>query len=284
MRSFLVIVTFLLFVLSACTKEVKMDYPSAEKQLVVEGYIESGRYPVVYLTKSSPYFEKIDSSNVVKLIASVAKVSISDGKETEVLTLRYAKNIFPPYYYEGTDIRGEIGKTYTITVELEGKTYTSTTTLLEPVSLQKISFVKTTNNKLQNFLSLNFLDPKGVKNCYRVYTKRIGKDPNYVPCYLSTFNDYGFDGQEFNFEVIRSYSSVVQTDNGRYFVKGDSVMVKFCTIDEQQHNYWKSVETQIAISANPFGLSSSDPLTLINGGALGVWAGLSSKYYSIKID
>ena len=284
MRSFLVIVTFLLFVLSACTKEVKMDYPSAEKQLVVEGYIESGRYPVVYLTKSSPYFEKIDSSNVVKLIASVAKVSISDGKETEVLTLRYAKNIFPPYYYEGTDIRGEIGKTYTITVELEGKTYTSTTTLLEPVSLQKISFVKTTNNKLQNFLSLNFLDPKGVKNCYRIYTKRIGKDPNYVPCYLSTFNDYGFDGQEFNFEVIRSYSSVVQTDNGRYFVKGDSVMVKFCTIDEQQHNYWKSVETQIAISANPFGLSSSDPLTLINGGALGVWAGLSSKYYSIKID
>ena len=284
MRSFLVIVTFLLFVLSACTKEVKMDYPSAEKQLVVEGYIESGRYPVVYLTKSSPYFEKIDSSNVVKLIASVAKVSISDGKETEVLTLRYAKNIFPPYYYEGTDIRGEIGKTYTITVELEGKTYTSTTTLLEPVSLQKISLVKTTNNKLQNFLSLNFLDPKGVKNCYRVYTKRIGKDPNYVPCYLSTFNDYGFDGQEFNFEVIRSYSSVVQTDNGRYFVKGDSVMVKFCTIDEQQHNYWKSVETQIAISANPFGLSSSDPLTLINGGALGVWAGLSSKYYSIKID
>ena len=284
MRSFLVIVTFLLFVLSACTKEVKMDYPSAEKQLVVEGYIESGRYPVVYLTKSSPYFEKIDSSNVVKLIASVAKVSISDGKETEVLTLRYAKNIFPPYYYEGPDIRGEIGKTYTITVELEGKTYTSNTTLLEPVSLQKISFVKTTNNKLQNFLSLNFLDPKGVKNCYRVYTKRIGKDPNYVPCYLSTFNDYGFDGQEFNFEVIRSYSSVVQTDNGRYFVKGDSVMVKFCTIDEQQHNYWKSVETQIAISANPFGLSSSDPLTLINGGALGVWAGLSSKYYSIKID
>jgi hypothetical protein len=261
-----------------------MDYPSSEKQLVVEGYIESGRYPVVYLTKSSPYFEKIDSSNVAKLIASVAKVSISDGEETEVLTLRYSKNIFPPYYYEGTDIRGKIGKSYTITVELEGKTYTSTTTLLEPVSLQKISFIKTTNNNEQNFLSLNFLDPKGVKNCYRVYTKRIGKDSDFIPCYLSTFNDYGFDGQEFNFEVIRSYSSVKQADNERYFVKGDSVMVKFCTIDDEQHNYWKSVETQIAISANPFGFSSSEPLTLIKGGALGVWAGLSSKYYSIKID
>ena len=283
MHNFLVILTFLLFVLSACTKEVKMDYPSAEKKLVVEGYIEPGRYPVVYLTKSSPYFEKIDSSNIMKLIASVAKVSISDGEETEVLTLRYDKDIFPPFFYEGTDIRGVIGKSYTVTVELEGKTYTSTTKLMEPVSLQKISFVKTTNNEEQNFLSLNFLDPKGEKNCYRVYTKRIGKDPDYVPCYLSTFNDYGFDGQEFNYEVIRSYSAIVQTDNGRYFVKGDSVMVKFCTIDEQQHNYWKSVETQIAISANPFGLSSSDPLTLIKGGALGVWAGLSSKYYSIKI-
>jgi hypothetical protein len=284
MRSLLVIWILILFVLGACTKEVEMDYPATEKQLVVEGYIEPGRYPVVYLTKSSPYFEKIDSSNVMKLIASVAKVSISNGEQTEVLTLRYAKDIFPPYYFEGTEIRGELGKSYTITIELEGRTYTSTTTLTDQVSLQKISFVKTTKNDEQNFLSLKFLDPKGVKNCYRVYTKRIGKDPDFVPCYLSTFNDYGFDGQEFNFEVIRSYSPVIQTDNGRYFVKGDSIMVKFCTIDERQHNYWKSVETQIAISANPFGLSSSDPLSLINGGALGVWAGLSSKYYSIKID
>lgn len=284
MRNLLVLSIITLFFLSACVKEVKMEYPVVNKQLVVEGYIEPGKYPVVYLTKSSPYFEKIDSSNVRNLIASVAKVTVSNGEKSEVLTLRYAKNIFPPYFYEGTEIRGEVGKTYTVTIELGGKTYTSTTTLVEPVPLQKISFVKTTNNEKQNFLSLNFLDPKGEKNCYRVYTKRIGKDPDYVPCYLSTFNDYGFDGQEFNFEVIRSYSSIIQTDNGRYFIKGDSVLVKFCTIDERQHNYWKSVETQIAISANPFGLSSSDPLSLINGGALGVWAGLSSKYYSIKID
>lgn len=284
MRNLLVLSIITLFFTSACVKEVKMEYPVVNKQLVVEGYIEPGKYPVVYLTKSSPYFEKIDSSNVRNLIASVAKVTVSNGEKSEVLTLRYAKNIFPPYFYEGTEIRGEVGKTYTVTIELGGKTYTSTTTLVDPVPLQKISFVKTTNNKVQNFLSLNFLDPKGEKNCYRVYTKRIGKDPDYVPCYLSTFNDYGFDGQEFNFEVIRSYSSIIQTDNGRYFIKGDSVLVKFCTIDERQHNYWKSVETQIAISANPFGLSSSDPLSLINGGALGVWAGLSSKYYSIKID
>ena len=284
MRNLLVLSIITLFFLSACVKEVKMEYPVVNKQLVVEGYIEPGKYPVVYLTKSSPYFEKIDSSNVRNLIASVAKVTVSNGEKSEVLTLRYAKNIFPPYFYEGTEIRGEVGKTYTVTIELGGKTYTSTTTLVDPVPLQKISFVKTTNNEVQNFLSLNFLDPKGEKNCYRVYTKRIGKDPDYVPCYLSTFNDYGFDGQEFNFEVIRSYSSIIQTDNGRYFVRGDSVLVKFCAIDERQHNYWKSVETQIAISANPFGLSSSDPLSLIQGGALGVWAGLSSKYYSIKID
>lgn len=277
------LLAIVLFILISCSKEIQIDYPKTEKQLVVEGYIEPGKYPIIFLTKSSPYFEKIDSANIAELIASVAKVSVScDGIE-EVLTLRHNENYFPAYYYEGTSLMGEVGKTYTLTIQLSGKTYTSTTTIIEPVSIDSYSTVITTNNSTQKFINIEFKDPAKKSNYYRVYVKRIGKDSTFYPSYLSTFNDFGFDGNSFTYEVVRSYSPIISTDNGRYFIDGDSVQLKFCSIEEKQYNYWKKIEGQIALASNPFGISSSDPPSTITGGALGIWAGLSSKYYNFKI-
>lgn len=274
----------LIFSFFSCTKELKIEGMQPEQQLVIEGYIEPQKYPIVYLTKTSDYLNKIDSSNILQYIASFAKVSVSVDGKTEILTLKRYDNQFPIYYYEGNEIKGEIGKRYTLKVELSGKVYESTTTLTEPVSLDNLYYFEATNNPEQKFLKIRFKDPKNVNNYYRIYTKRVGKDIDFVPSYLSTFSDYGSDGKDINFEIIRSYSPVINTDNGRYFVTNDSVIVKFCTIEKKQYDYWKAIETQIAISSNPFGLSSSTPISLITNNALGVWSGLSSKYYHIKIN
>jgi hypothetical protein len=267
----------------SCTKEIQIEYPKTEKQLVVEGYIEQGKYPIVFLTKSSPYFEKIDSANIAELIASFAKVTVScDGIE-DVLTLRYNSDYFPAYYYEGTSILGEIGKSYTLKIELSGKTYTSTTKIVNPVPIDAFSIIKLKDNDIQKFIDIHFKDPAFNPNFYRVYVKRIGKDSTFYPSYLSTFSDFGFDGKPFTYEVVPSFSPIISTDKDNYFVDGDSVVLKFCTMEESQYNYWKKIEGQIALASNPFGISSSEPPSTITGGALGIWAGLSSKYYTIKI-
>ena len=275
--------TFIVMLFLSCTKEIQIEYPKTEKQLVVEGYIEQGKYPIVFLTKSSPYFEKIDSANIAELIASFAKVTVScDGIE-DVLTLRYNANYFPSYYYEGTSFTGEIGKSYTLKIELSGKTYTSTTKIVEPVSIDSYSIIKLKNNNVQKFIDVHFTDPSLQPNFYRVYVKRIGKDSTFYPSYLSTFSDFGFDGKPFTYEVVPSYSPIISSDKDSYFIDGDSVILKFCSMEEKQYNYWKKIEGQIALASNPFGISSSDPPSTITGGALGIWAGLSSKYYTIKI-
>jgi len=279
---FITCLSGILFLFS-CTKEIKMEYPKTEKQLVIEGYIEPGKYPIVFLTKSSPFFEKIDSSNIAELIASVAKVSVFCEGVEEVLTLRYNAKYFPSYYYEGTSLMGEVGKSYTLKIELTGKTYTASTTIVDTVGISSYSTVSSSNNPDEKFINIHFSDPAKKSNFYRVYVKRIGKDSTYYPSYLSTFNDFGFDGNSFNYEVIRSYSPIVNSDNGRYFTKGDVVSLKFCSIEEKQYNFWKLIEGQIALASNPFGISSSEPPSTISGGALGIWAGLSSKYYTFTI-
>ncbi len=80
-----------------CTKELKIDEVHSDQQLVVEGYIEPNKYPLVYLTKSSAYFNKIDSSNILEYIASYAKVSVSVEGKTEVLTLKDIMIIVIPF-------------------------------------------------------------------------------------------------------------------------------------------------------------------------------------------
>ena len=230
----LLLVTSLLVTFFSCTKEIKIDYPQTEKQLVVEGYIEQGKYPIVFLTKSSPYFEKIDSANIAELIASLAKVTVSCEGIEEVLTLRYNANYFPAYYYEGSSLLGEIGKTYTLKVELSGKTYTSSTTIVEPVQIDSYSIIQLKNNINQKFIDIQFTDPSKKANFYRVYVKRIGKDLNFYPSYLSTFSDFSFDGKSFTYEIVRSFSPLLSKDNHSYFIDGDSVSVKFCAIEEKQ--------------------------------------------------
>ncbi len=51
-----------------------------------------------------------------------AKVTISDGTRTETMVGRYDRNYFPPFVYTTYDMRGEIGKEYTLRVETPGWT------------------------------------------------------------------------------------------------------------------------------------------------------------------
>ena len=104
-----------------------------------------------------------------------------------------------------------------------------------------------------------------------------------MPSYLSTFTDFQNDGQENRFEVLKGYSPLVDKEVNRYFKKGDSVLLKFCTINEQQFEYWKKIESLLTISSNPFGLSTADAPSMIDGGALGIWSGQGANYYNIKV-
>ena len=279
---------FLLFFIGifiiSCTKELKIDGVNTTKQLVVEGFIEPNQYPIVYLTRSSPYFQKVDSASMLSLIASEAKVSVSSKSDTEVLTLRYDKKRFPPYYYEGTSILGKVGEKYRLIISLNGKEYTAEATLKNPVNVTEIATVSPTADHEQRFLTLRFLDPANEKNYYRVYTKRIGKDDDFIPCYLSTFNDFGFDGKEYTYQIVRSISPIKPSDNGKYFVEGDVVLIKLCSISKEEFDYWKNIEAQIVVSSNPFGFSSSEPPSLITGNALGIWSALGANTFIFKVN
>src|SRR5688500_16729623 len=142
-----------------CVPESDFDTIAYEPKLVIDGAIESGGFPTVVLSKSASYFMSIDSSNIRDLFMSTAKVTVSNGVDSEVLTLKRDDASFPPYKYEGTSLKGEAGKTYTLTVEADGERYTSTTTIPEAPKLDRLWFELSSGMDSLGYVYAQFTDP-----------------------------------------------------------------------------------------------------------------------------
>jgi len=114
-KVFLYILSVLL--LAACRQESQPQKP----QLVIEGWIESGDFPHVAITTSMPVVleQQITTSDLVEHVAREAVVTVSDGEKTVQLEGQVNMGIFPPYYFTTTQMKGEVGKTYSLRVEYQ---------------------------------------------------------------------------------------------------------------------------------------------------------------------
>ena len=87
-RAYLTILLSLSIVilLASCEKEVKVDLKTGDPSLVVEGTIESGQSPYLFLTKSIGYFATIDFNTLQNSFVHNAKVTVSNG--SKIVTLQ----------------------------------------------------------------------------------------------------------------------------------------------------------------------------------------------------
>ena len=109
---------YLLFVfaiiITSCSNDNINEQKSLESKLVVEGWIEEGDYAQVLLSSSIPVTDVIDSTNVLNHAIRAAKITISDGINSEVLRVKTDKNRVPPFVYYGATLKGEAGKEYSL--------------------------------------------------------------------------------------------------------------------------------------------------------------------------
>ena len=130
----------LLAALTGCEKDV---LPPHKSILVVEGWIEDEGFPVVILTESLPVSQDYTSlDNISDYLVKWAKVTVSDGEQTEILIGKYEKGYFPPYVYTTSRIKGKAGRSYTLTVEYGDYYATAATTIPEPPTIDHISIKK----------------------------------------------------------------------------------------------------------------------------------------------
>ena len=312
MKKLIYILPFFAFL--ACTKEVKIPIPGYEEQVVIDGTIEIDGPPFVLLSTTKDIYSPTDLQAYLNSFISGATVTVSDGENTVVLDEVCSDEVppgFEPFVADlfgvpadqlgevricayttfDASIFGQQGKTYNLTVEYAGETYTSSTTLEAPIPFDSVYWKpeKTTPSTegQYGFSWVTLSDPADKYNAYFWEVKRINldsagneRDGLFTPTFNPVFDDEFFSGTTFDFayENPMSFEDVDIPDIARgYYEVGDTVVIKFSSLDRDVYEYFEKKYIQINNGGSPFAVPANIPSN-IEGGALGVWAGFAPHF------
>lgn len=255
--------------------------PVASPELVIDGWIETGKAPVVMVTTTVPVGDVIgDEEELKKYVVIWGKVTISDGEREVVLTGMKNDDYFPPYIYTTSAIKGEAGKTYSIKVEYSGRTATATTTIPEAVPLDNLKVRRSSSDKDSYYITGHLKDNPDTKDYYKIFIRKHKKDSTFVPSFLGLINDDILDSNGDEIPVNNVIDNM-DRENSTLFSADDYVFIRFCTLDEASYNYWSDFD-DITMSQNPLFPVTSRIRSNIKGG-LGHWSGYGASNYRVSI-
>ena len=264
--------------LYSCVRE-EVDHT----KMVVEGWIDAGKHPIVMLhTSYSLSLSEPDSTTLLDVLEQhmvlFGKVVIFDGEDSVILTGRVDTNYLPPYIYTTTKIIGEVGKTYSLHAKYKEFSAKAKTEIPEIASLDSIR-VTNLNQKMNVVGYANHLE---VGKTY-ILMARTTDQRQYKICPMGTFrasstrsiitinNPIDFTGK----------GAILQT----LFPKTDSVeiSIKFAKIGEAEFQMWDSYIAQNLTQGLFFVETYRNIISNIEDGN-GYWCGMGASEYTISLE
>lgn len=301
-------IAFIMVFFASCEKDIEIDIPPSEPQIVVEGSIENGQPPIILISKTIGFFDPTSPDDIANLYISDASVFVNGAELTPICVADVPEDLLPLFAelvgvpvgdlddlplcgYVGLDMIGEFNTSYSLRVEVDNKTLTASTHIPDPVMPDSSYFRLWANSPQYGYVFTRFMDPDTLNNAYRVFTKRIGPNNNdnpadevYYAPFGSTFLDEFFNGTslEVGFQRGQPFNSSRAVDVGDengFFEIGDRFVFKFCAISEPSYQFYRTFEQQLGTNGSPFA-APNNVISNIDGG-LGIWAGYACVYDTI---
>lgn len=293
-----------------CEKDITLDLETAPEMIVVEGHIEPGYPPYVILTHTLPYFELTDIDDLEKLFVHDANITVTEGANTYTLT-EFCSDSMPDSLlnlaslYLGVDIDdltnynfcvytsaldtgqffstvlGQLGKTYKLKIKTQGKTLTATTTLPYPIPLDSMWFVERSIMDGFGQIYVKFSDPAGSMDYYRMFTQRLGTDDYMIPTAQSLLTDVDINGTTVDLLFKRGFIPGRADGNLGFYEIGDTVVLKWCTMDYGHYEFWRTAQIEFDNVGNP--IASSTQIKSNVEGGLGIWGAYGAIYDTLII-
>jgi hypothetical protein len=255
LKSFFSAITFAL-ILASCTQVIDISTNAPTPQLVVESSIALNEYAKVMLTKSITLSE---SNNFKKVTNAVVKMTDNSGN-TEMLT-EISNGI-----YVSKTMKGEVGKTYSLRIESEGKTVTALSKIPPIIPIDSFTVINSIfpgggpprGNQPAPFYEVNikYTDPADQQNFYRIITYYNGE----IQSRNNIFDDRFNNGKQTEANLI------IFKDSAKM---GDTISIEMLCIDKPVFNYFQSMGS----AGGPRGSSSpANPYTNLNGAILGYFS------------
>jgi len=297
-----------LLVLSACEVEFTPKDINLDPEYVVEGYLELGEQALpayVILTQSKPFFSTLPIDELENLFVHEAEVTVSEGAQKIKLT-ELCLNDLPPqikqlaadrlglnldslkinfcvYIDLNGSIKAEQGKTYQLDIKHGGQSLKAQTTIPPYVPLDSLWWRDAPGKPVDTLLQLmtKINDPAGMKNFYR-YSCSINGSAFITP-FSSVNDDVLIDGKDFEIRLSKPNFPGEDFDQSNFglFHTGDSVTIKWSSIDEAHFNFWNTLEFNKG-NQGPF--SSYTTIDSNIEGGLGIWGSYNSRLYKLKVE
>lgn len=299
---------FMVWIIPACEVEFIPKDINLSPELVVEGYVEAGPEALpayVILTRSKPFFSELSLQELDDLFVRNASVTVNDGQQTTTLSELCFNDLpsdlrqvaaerlglnpdsvlinFCVYVDLGSQINPEPGKSYHLKIIAGDERIEATTTVPEFIPLDSLWWREAPGKPIDTLLQLmaTINDPADQKNFYR-YFCRINEGPFETP-FSSVNDDLLIDGKTFDFRLIRPRKEGEEFDQSTFglFRTGDSITIKWTSIDEAHFNFWNTFEFNKG-NQGPF--SSYTTIDSNIKGGLGVWGAYSTGLYSLRVS
>ncbi|NOQ24855.1 MAG: DUF4249 family protein [Bacteroidales bacterium] len=267
----IIYISFIFLVLTqACTEPFDVALESTHIRLVVQGSISDVRTAhQVSLTKSADYFSNAPAPKVTG-----ATVSINDGENTFDLTE------ISDGLYETDTIVGEIGKTYTLTINSEGETYTASSRLNYCTPIDSINFgfydyseyyeeeIDSSEIETEPYLSilLNAQEPNTPNDFYlwKIYKNGVLESDTLDELNIS--DDYFANGDYLYDVEVQWYEEAIV---------GDTITLEMQAISEDYYNYINGLLTETVYNLGPLGGPPANAVGNISNDAMGFFLAYS---------
>ncbi len=260
MRYFLVI---FLFIVYGCEEVVQLDLSESESRIVIEGtFSDKNNIHHVQISRSIGFYD----DTICPPVEGAEVILTGDKGFREVL------NEFKPGMYVTSYIKGQSGKHYTLTVNVDGQTYSSTSYMPEPIKKDSVyvmeeNFEWWENKKRGYRMYCEFLDPQE-KGTYLMLRANVRGETQGG---IFLFSDEYVNGDliKYKFRDIDIY-------------KNNIVYSELWSIDKVSYNYLKSLRNVVADDkgggmTSPFGMMPANPDSNFTNGALGYFIAYSLK-------
>lgn len=277
MRNILII-TILTFIITACDKEIELS--ELDDKITVEGWIDEGGHPIVMLTQAVHVDHTARSlSDLSDYIVKWAKVTVSDGEHSEILTGKFNKKYYPPYIYTTGNMKGKAGKTYSLTVEYQNHTLTASTTIPPHVDIDTAFAIASTDSSSFG-IKIIFSDNPSTHDYYKTFSNCDSTSNMYLSTIMQAIDDRNANSSTIENTIYRG--RFLDSDYKPGFTRGEVVMVKLCHIDSVSYAIWKDYENSLSFSRNAL-LRYNNNITSNIIGGLGYWCGYGATVKMVEV-
>lgn len=226
---------------TSCETEIDLPYRSVEPLYVIEGRVTNETTEVV-ITRTRDMEDKLPEDSLSR---AFVQISTNDGT-TE--TLHYGPD---GCYRPANPFTGTPGTEYTLSVMLDGRTYTSSSYMNKGTQITGIRFrwLEVMNNA-RLFCSVTLTDDPDEANYYAYWMRRNGENYRW-----NVTTDKGYEGDILPIDIGCMTRDEAEEndeeDRDDILYDGDEIEVEVRVIDRRTYDYLYSIVLSESTAANP---------------------------------